>query len=289
MGKESGVVMSRWIGAIILSSIFVFSPVAAQVLPAPVLNLPQAAPNGGVAFGFSTGFDYITGKYGAKCALQNFSLTCTSSGTTVFDIPATAMVQIDRLRLDVTVPYVDIEGPGRFSGILGIPVVVAPANNDVHHRSGLGDITVDAAWVLSRDDVIFPQVEIGGVVKLPTAGDGLGTGKTDYGAQVNLYHGLLPGLSVLGSLGYLWIGDINTVQLHSGVRATAGADFKFAGIGAGGLFDYRQSAWQGAPDYLAFTPYLTWRLLGGLGVSVYGVFGLTHSSPSQGGGLRLMI
>jgi len=281
--------MSRWTGVIVLFAIIFAPPVAAQVLPAPVLNLPQAAPNGGFNFGFSTGFDYITGKYGAKCGVNNFSLICTTSGTTAFDIPATAMVQIDRLRLDVTVPYVDIEGPGRFSGIVGIPVVVAPANNDVKHRSGLGDITVDAAWVFSRDDVIFPQVEIAGVVKLPTAGDGLGTGKTDYGAQVNLYHGLLPGLSAFGSLGYLWIGDINTVQLHSGLRATAGADFKFAGIGAGGMFDYRESAWQGAPDYLAFTPYVTWRVLGTVGVSVYGVFGLTRSSPSQGAGLRLVI
>ena len=282
--------MLRWVSAIILFAGFCcVSPVAAQVLPAPVLNIPQAAPNGGFNFGFSTGFDYISGKYGAKCALGNLSLTCTSSGTTAFDIPATAMVQIDRLRLDVTVPYVDIEGPGRFAGVLGIPIIVAPANNDVKHRSGLGDITVDAAWVLSRDDAIFPQVEIASVVKLPTAGDNLGTGKTDYGAQVNLYHTLLPGLSAFGSLGYLWVGELNTVRLHSGLRATTGADFKFAGIGAGGLLDYRQSAWQGAPDYFAFTPYLTWRLLGGVGVSVYGVFGLTRSSPSQGAGVRLAI
>src|ERR1700680_1388700 len=105
--------MSRWISAFVLFFGFSLSPAAAQVLPAPVLNVPQAAPNGGVTWGFSTGFDYISGKYGASCALQNISLTCTSSGTTAFDIPATAMVQIDRLRLDLTVPYVDIEGPGK--------------------------------------------------------------------------------------------------------------------------------------------------------------------------------
>src|SRR5579871_6648493 len=108
---------------------------AAQTLPAPSLNFPQVAGEG-FTWGFSTGFDYTTGKYGATCALPVTSLTCTTTGTTVFDIPFTGMVQFDRVRLEATVPWVDIEGPGKFAGVFGVPVIVAPENTEPKHRSG---------------------------------------------------------------------------------------------------------------------------------------------------------
>ncbi len=272
-----------------LAQLFVLSPAWAQSLPAANLSLPQVAQNNRFDWDFSTGFEYVTGKYGAKCALASLSLTCTTTGTTVFEIPATVMLQLDRLRLGVTVPYVDIEGPGRFSGDLGIPVIIAPASIAPKHRSGLGDITVDAAWLIIRQGLVLPSVELAGAVKLPTAQNGLGTGKTDYGAQVNLYRTLAPGLTAFGSLGYQWVGDLNTITLHSGGRATAGADFKFLSLGIGGMFDYEQSAWAGAPAYFALDPYVTWHMLGGLGLTAYTTGGLTRSSPSQGFGVRLTL
>jgi hypothetical protein len=263
-------------------------PVSAQTLPAPSLKFPQASGEG-FTWGVSTGFDYTSGKYGAKCAFQSLSLTCTSTGTTVLDIPTTGMIQFGRVRFEATVPWVDIEGPGKFAGVFGIPIVVAPQSNEPKHRSGIGDITAGAAVVLSREDILLPLIEIEGVIKLPTAADGLGTGKTDYGAQINLSKTVLPGLTGFGSLGYQWIGDINTVPLHSGARATAGAEFHFLSLSAGGLFDYRQSAWQGSPDYFAFDPYAKWDVIAGLGIAVYGTFGMTRSTPSSGVGLRLSL
>jgi hypothetical protein len=171
--------------ACLLPPVLGTSPAAAQLLPSPTLSIPKTS-SSSFDWGFSTGFDYVAGKYGAKCAVNIHALTCTSTGTTVFELPATAMLQLNRLRLEVTVPYVDIEGPGRFAGNLGIPVIVAPASNDVKHRSGLGDFTIGAAWLVSREDTLLPSIEIAGITKLPTAGGGLGTGKVDYGAQVNL-------------------------------------------------------------------------------------------------------
>ncbi len=263
-------------------------PAVAQTLPAPSLNFPRASGEG-FTWGFSTGFDYITGKYGVTCAPLSVPLSCTSTGTTVFDIPFTGMVQVGRLRLEATVPWVDIEGPGKFAGVLGVPIIVAPAANEPKHRSGLGDITAGAAFVVSREDPVLPELEIEVVSKLPTASDGLGTGKTDYGAQVNLFKTLVPGLTAFGSLGYGWIGEINTISLHSGARATGGAEFRFLALSAGGLIDYRQNSWQGAPDYFAFEPYARWNIFAGIGVGLYGIFGLTHSTPSSGFGMRVIL
>ena len=263
-------------------------PVLGQTIPAPSMNFPQASGEG-FTWGASVGFDVSTGKFGARCAIQTASLNCTSAATTLVDIPVSGMVQIDRLRLEATVPWVDIRGPGRFAGVFGVPVIVAPANNDRTHRSGIGDITAGAAFAVIREDVLTPRVEIEAVAKLPTAADGLGTGKTDYGAQLNLFKTVVPGVTAFGSLGYQWIGEINTVALHNGARATAGAEVKFLPFSAGAVIDYRQNAWQGAPDYFAFDPYVRLDFFAGIGVSLYGSFGLTHSAPSSGFGMRFTL
>lgn len=287
---RSGVAMRRgYAVCAIVSGLFVAPPAVAQTLPAPSLTFPQIASGDEFTWGLSTGFDYATGKLGAKCGVQNFSVICTPSATTIFDVPVTGMVQVDRLRLELTVPWVDIQGPGRFAGVFGVPVVIAPTNNQPTHRSGIGDITVGAAFALIREDTFLPRVEIEGVSKLPTAADGLGTGKTDYGAQVNLFKTFLPGLTTFGSLGYEWIGEINTVALHSGARATAGAEYRFLSVTAGGVFDYRQDSWQGAPNYFAFDPYARLAIFPGISLGIYATLGMTRSTPSSGFGFRVSI
>lgn len=272
----------------VLAAFLLPAAALAQQIPAATMSIPQAAVNGSFDWNFSTGLDYTTGKYGANCTLKT-SLSCVTTGTTVISIPATAMIQIERLRLQLTLPYVDIEGPGRVTGDIGIPVVVAPASSDPKHRSGLGDATVGAAWIISRETLLLPTFEIAGVVKLPSAAKGLGTGKTDYGAQLNLYRKLAPGLTGFGSLGYQWIGDINTVHLHSGATANAGLDWNLALLSLGAAVNYSQPAWTGAPSYLAMNPYATWHMLGGLGVSVYATIGLTRATPSRGAGVRVSL
>jgi hypothetical protein len=268
----------------ICTAVLAASPALGQSLPDASLSLPDTSSKS-FDWGASVGFDYVSGNYGAKCAVT-VSLTCTTTGTTVFVLPATAMLQIQRLRLQLTVPFVDIQGPGRFAGDLGVPLIVAPANNEPKSRSGLGDITVGMAYILLRENALMPRIELAAVTKLPTAASGLGTGKTDYGARVNLYRTLLPWLVTYGSVGYDWVGDLNTVKLHSGGEATAGIDAKVLGLGAGAMLDYRQSAWAGAPDYFALNPYITWRMMGVVNVSLYGTVGLTRSTPSQAIGLR---
>ena len=267
---------------------FLVGPAMAQTLPAPTMSIPRTS-SGSFDWGFSTGIDYVAGKYGAKCAVNIHALTCTTTGTTVFEIPATAMLQLGRLRLEVTAPYVDIEGPGKFAGNFGLPVIVAPSSAEQKHRSGLGDFSIGAAWLIAREGTFFPAVELAGITKLPTASGNLGTGKTDYGAQVNLYRTLAPGLTAYGSLGYMWIGDINTIPLHSGARATAGADFKFLSYGIGAMVDFQRSTWQGAPSYATLNPYVTWHVIGGIGLQLYTTIGLTRSSPSHGIGMRVLL
>lgn len=277
----------RWIGIIAgLVPVFAFLPAAAVPLPVPTMNVPEASSKPGFDLGFSTGFDYVTD---AKCNFLRTSLSCTSAGTSAFSIPSTVMAQFDRLRVEATVPFVDLEGPGKISGVLGSPEIVAAPTAPVKRRFGLGDVSLGAAVIVIREGRIVPRVEFGGVIKLPTGKNGLGTGETDYGAQMSFYRPLTTSIRTFGSLGYQWIRDTNSFDLHSGARATAGLDVNYGILGGGALLDYRQSLLRGLPNSFTIDPYLTLRIIGDVGVQVYTTFALTRSSPNHGLGFRLVL
>jgi hypothetical protein len=258
----------------------------AQAVPGPSMNIPEASSKPGFDWGISTGVDYVSD---AKCSLQNRSVYCSSAGTTAFAIPTAVMAQYDRLRLEVTVPFVDIEGPGTVSGVLGVPQIQAASTGPVERRSGLGDVSVGGAFIVVPEGPVIPRLEVAGVVKLPTGANGLGTGKTDYGAQATFYRPLFTGLTTFGSVGYQWVGDPNTVDLHSGARATAGADLDYGALGGGALLAYQQKLAFVAPESFTIEPYVTLRFIGRVGVSVYTIIGLTKSSPDHGVGVRLVL
>ena len=279
--------VKRWIGvAAGLAPLLAVLPAAAQALPTPTMNIPEASSKRGFDWEFSTGFDYVTD---AKCDLLRRSLSCTSTGTSAFSIPSTVTAQLDRVRIAVTVPVVDIEGPGKISGVLGTPEIVASPTGPAQRRYGLGDVSLGAAVIVIREGKIVPRVELGGVVKLPTGKNGLGTGETDYGTQLSFYRPLMTGVTTFGSLGYQWIRDTNSFDLHSGARATAGLDVNYGSLGGGALLDYRQSQMRGLPNSFTIDPYLTWRIIGGVGVQVYTTFALTRSSPNHGVGFRVVL
>ena len=256
-----------------------------QSLPVPTMNIPEASSKRGFDWGFSTGFDYVTN---AKCSVVSRSVSCVSTDTSAFSIPSTVMAQFDRVRVQVTVPFVDLEGPGQVGGVLGTQQVVGSPTGPVQRRFGLGDVSAGAAVILLRTGNILPRVELGGIIKVPTGKDGLGTGKTDYGAQISLYRPLWPGVSMFGSGGYQWVGDPNTVELHEGARATAGFDANYGIIGGGALLDYNQSLLAGLPNSFTVDPYVTLRVFGSIGLQAYTTIALTRQSPNREFGFRLV-
>src|SRR5258708_21017739 len=117
-----------------------------------------------------TGLDYSEGKYGS------------TTKTTVLTIPIDARLEFDRFRIDATLPFLDVTGPGVLAG--GVVVGTGP----IKSRSGLGDLNVTGAFTLTHDDDTFPAIDIGGSVKFPTASTNLGTGKFDYAVEAHVYH-----------------------------------------------------------------------------------------------------
>jgi hypothetical protein len=257
----------------------------AQSVPGPSMNIPEASSKRGFDWGGSLAFDYITS---AKCSLLSTAVSCTSTGSSAFSVSPSAMVQFDRLRLEVTVPYVDIEGPGTLSGALGPRQIVGKAGTPTNRRSGLGDVSVGAAVIIVREGRIMPRFEIAGVVKIPTAANGLGTGQTDYGVQLTFYRPLLSGVRTFGSVGYQRIGDPNTLRLHDGARATLGLDINYSNWGGGALLDYQKSLFAGVPNSFTVDPYVTLPFMFGAGLQVYTTIALTRLSPNHEVGVRLV-
>jgi hypothetical protein len=219
-----------------------------------------------------TGADYFVGKYKQ------------ASDTTVAMLPLNARIQMDRVRLELSLNYLWVKGPGLVAG----GGIVVPGSSKITKRSGLGDTNVGAAWLIYRGDLSTPSVELSGTVKIPTADAGLGTQKTDYTVIANLYQALSPQWMLLGSAGYQWLGDFGTVQLKEGTILTAGMNYKpttESSIGA--VIAYRQEYFSGLGDAVSLSPYFATNFDGMWRFSAYGLVGLTDASPSWGGGLRI--
>lgn len=277
------------LGISLAAGLFAFFSLAhaqAQSLPGPSMNIPEASSKPGFDWGVGLGFQYLTS---GKCDLHKTDFSCESTDSSAFSILPSIMAQYDRVRLEVTVPYVDIEGPGTLTGALGAPSIVAQSSGPASRRSGVGDVSVGGAVILIREGRIMPRIELAGVVKLPTAGDGLGTGRTDYGTQVTFYRPLLRGITTFGSIGYQRIEDPNTSRLHSGERATFGLDVNYSNWGGGALLDYTKSLFPGVPNTFTVDPYVTVPFIGGIGLQVYTTVAVTRSSPNHEVGVRVLL
>lgn len=226
-----------------------------------------------VVWQVDTGVDYSSGRYGA------------TTDTTVLSIPLDLKAQIDRIRLEATIPYLSVRGPGVVAG-----GVIVGSSGPTTTRTGIGDLNLGAAFLLNRDSTSAPAIELQGIVKVPTAGTGLGTGKYDYAAQANLYHAFTPRFMLFGSLGYQWLTSFSTFHLKSGVTGTAGANYKASadtnvGLSAG----YHAEYYDGLGDVLTLSPYVLWNFADHWRISGYGTYGFGKASPHYGLGMRLIL
>jgi hypothetical protein len=239
---------------------------------------PDVAPAGESTTGFelSAGLDYSTGAYGGV------------QDTTILYAPVTARLKGERWRVDVTVPFIEIEGPSNVFAAPGAPIIVEPDGTaPIETRSGLGDVIAAGTFSLGGGGDV-PWVDLTVKTKLPTAGDGLGTGQADYSAQVDLYQAVGDHVTLMGSIGYQWLGDFDDFDLEDGVIALAGVNIKPSErTDAGFLIDYRQSAVSGFDDQIAAVPYACWRMTDGFGITAYGSAGLTEMSPDFSVGFQL--
>lgn len=220
----------------------------------------------------SAGVDYSRGDYGG------------GEDTELVYAPVGLRATTTRWRLDVAVPYVRIEGP--VGSVVG--GVVVPGAGPITRRSGLGDMTVSATYQLVEPQAGRTQWEMGVAAKVPTADDDLGTGKTDYSVQVGVRQPLTEKVTLMGSLGYQWLGDPAAFELSDGPMGTVGLNYSpSARRNFGVQATYRSAYLQGIDEQVLINPYFRFDAQSGWSVTGYGTVGRTDSTPDFGVGVIL--
>lgn len=225
-------------------------------------------------FSLATGVDYSVGHYGA------------TTDTTVWSTPIDAKAQFGRFRVEASLPYEFIKGPGQLVG----GVIVAAPGGQTTARSGIGDLTINGAYAIARENGALPTIEIGGSVKAPTAKTSLGTRQADYLVSGNIYKTIVPNVMLFGSVGYSWLGSPAAYRLENGIMASGGINFRpTPSQNLGASVAYRDPVVAGLKGQAVVSPYWTYRTSKHLGFTLYGMAGLNNASPRVGGGLRLTV
>ncbi|UTW06540.1 hypothetical protein [Pseudomonas benzenivorans] len=238
----------------------------------PGLLVFLAMPALAESFTLTTGLDYSRGRYGTPVTSETWY------------VPVIARYETGPLIYKLTIPYLRISNPS--VGPDGEPLSGGCASVE----SGLGDTVASAGYALldgSRGDGLF--LDLVGKVKLPTADEDrcLGTGKTDYSAQIDLARSF-GALSGFATLGWKKFGDPAGTDFRDPIYASLGFVTRLApATSVGAAYDWRQKVTANGHETQEITLFLSQRLSPSWKVQLYALKGFSDASPDSGGGLLL--
>lgn len=229
----------------------------------------------------SIGYHFSTGDYTGTQATQ------------IQYVPLVLTADVERWRLQATIPYLYVSGPpGIVDGPNG-PIETTDGTSD-----GLGDLLLRGAYLVPVEDLFpadaplpawLPYVEAIGLMKVPTASrsDGLGTGELDFGIESDLTW-TLGRFSPFVGLGYRFLGSPPGTHLYDTITASVGALYRVAEwLSAGALLDYRQPPAADTGQRLELVPYASWAITPPWTLESYVSVGLSNGSPDVGVGTQL--
>lgn len=236
---------------------------------------------------------------GAECAAQSNDFMVAigaehSSGDyggdrTIEDlyVPITFGYQGESLSLGLTVPYLSVRAPSGTT-IIGNDGEIIVGEGEYRTEKGLGDIIARVTFFdVYQNDKLDISVDVGAKVKLGTADDdkGLGSGKTDYSLQSNIYK-YFDSYYLTGSLGYKIRGEPEGLNVDNIWFGSVGAIFRYSTqTKVGVAFDYRQSSFEDTDDIRELSLFVSHKGKKAWGISAYTFVGLSDSSSDLGAGV----
>ena len=241
------------------------------------------APAATCAFGAEElhgGLHYSVGDYG------------TGADTEITSLAFTAQRETGPWRLRLTVPYLEVTGPGTVIPGLGNVNNANPrrrggggaGSSASGTASGLGDIVGSAIYALHARGVSAVDGTVR--IKLPTADAdrGLGTGATDVGFQVDAYHAM-DRLTPFVGIGYTFFGSSSFITLDDAVNYSLGATYRLDARDNVGLsLDGRERTSARSAQQRELLAYWMRRLAGPWRAQLYFLLGLADGSPDWGMG-----
>jgi len=230
----------------------------------------------------SLGYHFSTGDYTG------------SDPTDIQYVPAVLTVDVERWRVQGTIPYLHISGPpGIIVGPDGLPIATTSGTSD-----GLGDVLLKGSYLLPVEDLFpadaplpdwLPYVELIGLVKFPTASrsQGLGTGEFDFGIESDLTW-TFGRFSPFVGASYRILGSPPGTHLYDVFGCSLGGLYRIAEpLSAGALIDYRQPPSASSGQRLELVPYASWVITPPWTLESYVAAGLADGSPDVGVGSQL--
>jgi hypothetical protein len=244
-----------------------------MITAAALATLPVAADPG---FSLTTGLDYSTGKYGG------------TESTDMLYIPVTGKYEVDKYTLKLTVPYLQVTGPGNVVRDVG---QIGPASTTRTKQSGLGDIVVAGTYDMYGGHANGTFVDVTAKIKFGTADEakGLGTGKNDYALQADLYKTFGKN-TVFGTLGYKVMGSPPGVTLNNVFYASLGVGHQYSQeTSAGLILNLQEKAFPTGFPQQELTAYVSHKLGKTWKAQAYAVKGFSNGSPDWGAGAMFSV
>lgn len=227
---------------------------------------------------FSTGIDFSSGDYG------------DTSDTKILYLPVSVAYRSGAWKTKLTVPWVQIEGPGGVVGAGDGGIVVGGSGaSAVTKESGIGDTWLSVTRSLASVPAEVGFVDLVAKVKFPTANEkkGLGTGETDYTLQADFFKSMGQ-WTPMASVAYKIKGDPSGTKIDDVWYLSGGADFKYSEtINVGATLDHQQASTRDADDSLELFGYVGVRTAPQWSVMGYSYFGLSEGSPDYGVGFQI--
>lgn len=237
------------------------------------------------------GVDYSSGKYGG--ALR----------TDILAVPVGIGYVHKAMSFKLTIPWLRVSGPGNV--VPGLTPIVqdrrrgaskpedfgedAVASGDVTSTtsSGWGDMVASGTYNVIDDPAAW-RVGLTGRVKIPTADESqnLGTGKTDYAAQVELERAF-GRLSPFATIGYRWLGDTETLAFRNQPYFIVGVSYRISdALSADTSYYTSAPTLEGGSKVADVSAGLSYYITANLRLTAYVLKGLSDGSPDWGGGVR---
>ena len=238
----------------------------------------------------ATGIDYREGDYGEPTDSEILYLPFTASY--LFDHFALTATPNDRLEVEVTLPWLRVDGPVVPDGSGGPADPETGDRLPSDARNGLGDVQVSASYlVFPPVESRLPAVELSGRVKLPTGSEkkALSTGEPTYTVQVDVFKSFGE-WTPFASGGYRIVEKAPGYDLRDAGFASLGVVRRFTSrLSAGIFYDWWQSGSAGYGDAHELFPYASFQFNERWSVSPYAVIGLSPDATRWGLGMAVRV
>lgn len=250
--------------------------VVSCLLSISCLPLPALADG---SLNLTTGVDYSTGKYGQ------------SESTHVTYIPITAKYETDDSSIKLTLPWLEIRGPGDVVGADAALVRTNAVSRKRTVQSGMGDIVLSATHAIATLGESSPlSFDLTGKIKFGTASEsqGLGTGKNDYTLALDAYKPIYNHTVGFAGVGYKKMGDPSGTNLRNVWLGSVGVSYKInPRTNLGIMADFRQKTLETSEPLREVTLFSSYKLSNQYKLQTYLVHGYSKVSADWGGGIML--